>query len=686
MKALFKSSDQIIEIDSKKKVVPVLILIIACAILLAQFLVRLNIIAIVSILFCIITAVVIFITLVYKRKLYSLIMAAYLVVLVSMTLYFAIFGADAGFGAYVVPKIGFSSAAHKMWQGQGNFFTRLIGNILIFSPGYIFAIAIILSVLHLQNKKPLQKILAFGSSALLIVSSIIMVFTMNLRSIPNLPSLKKGEKDYLKKVDKNKTKTNAPNVLFVMMDDLGYADISLNKGALNTPNIDSIGKNGINFTNFHSGYSVCSPSRFAAFTGRQPYRGGADNVIFPTVNTVSPFASTRQFNSFEMKNNCDGLLGDEITVAETFKAAGYNTGIFGKWHLGDYGQYLPTNQGFDYFYGSHHVNDMAPFYHVKEKAGQYEIVVGAKELKNQDKASELIHNEIDAWVDNLTKPGTNNDKPFFACYTTPWPHAPIFVGDKFKGASGFGKYADCVLEFDYYLGLLINRLKENGVYDDTIIMLTSDNGPALEGSPGTLRGGKYTPYEAGTGVPCVMQWNNAPSWFNAHKGNEVTSLVSLLDLYPTLVELCEITGNNGEANYMPKDRAIDGISIVSLLKTGIPVHDSSKPILHMTRGNILAIQYEMKVEELKKACKYPDKFDSYPVSSSEYAQLKFFPIGKNDNPAFFNLKRKNYLFIISEDRSESYNATEVYPSIAEEMKTQIKNRTNYFKENQRGKV
>ena len=137
---------------------------------------------------------------------------------------------------------------------------------------------------------------------LLVLSSVIYVFTGNLRSKPNTERLWEGHDDYLKKIDKNASKAENPNVLFIIMDDLGFGDISLNGALFDTPNIDSIGENGLNLTNFYSSYSVCSPARFAALTGRYPYRGYADNVIYPTVNTVSPLASTRVFNVHRDKN------------------------------------------------------------------------------------------------------------------------------------------------------------------------------------------------------------------------------------------------------------------------------------------------------------------------------------------------------------------------------------------------
>ena len=113
-------------------------------------------------------------------------------------------------------------------------------------------------------------------------------------------------------------------------------------------------------------------------------------------------------------------------AVDFFQNAGYNTGAFGKWHLGDYGEYLPTNQGFDYFYGSHHVNDMTPFYHVTEEDDEYEIVHGYDELEDQSMATKWIHEEITEWVTDVV---TNSDEPFFAYYASPWPHGPVFAGD-----------------------------------------------------------------------------------------------------------------------------------------------------------------------------------------------------------------------------------------------------------------
>ncbi|MCD7873351.1 MAG: sulfatase-like hydrolase/transferase, partial [Clostridiales bacterium] len=457
----------------------------------------------------------------------------------------------------------------------------------------------------------------------------------------------------------------------------GYGDVSLNGSIFDTPNLDSIGENGLNFENFYSSYSVCSPARFAAMTGRYPYRGYADNVIYPTVDTFSPFASTRIFNSVEMGGNADGMLGDEITVAETFQAAGYSTGLFGKWHLGDYGEYLPTNQGFDYFYGSHYVNDMNPFYHVREENGEYTIARGTDELKDQSQATEWIHDEITGWITEQAQSGS----PFLAYYTTPWPHAPVYVGDDFKGTSGMGTYVDCITEFDSYLGQLFNTMEELGVLENTIIVFTSDNGPALEGSTNELRGGKYLAYEGGQKVPFMIRWDDANGALGT-AGTTRKQSATLVDLYPTLVELCGISGKGGTVNaYMPEDRIIDGVSMTPLLKNDSVIHNEEHPILHMKREDIKAIQYTVSTESVMQ--QYPD-YDYSVLKDNEYITFKYFDRIQNDNSAFFDKYRTNWLHILTDDSGENYNRTTVYPEIADQYHKKLDEIQKEFKENRRG--
>ena len=664
-----------IELDTGKKIFPIIIMIAGIGLMLSLLIARLNIVAVVNVAFCCITAAIITLSLIIKKKVYAPMVFAYAAASAGIVIYYVIWGADAGFGAFTSGLAGFSSAEHPLLTGAGNIFTRLLGNLLLVLPSALSLWGLFFVARHSFGKEIVKKIITAVLTIFLLGTSVVYVLTMNLRSKPNTERLWEGHDDYLGKIDKNASE-NSPNVLFIMMDDLGYGDAFLNGGIYDTPNIDSIGENGLNFTNFYSAYSVCSPARFAALTGRYPYRGYADNVIYPTVDTVSPFAQTRIFNSIEMGNNADGMLGDEITIAETFKAAGYNTGAFGKWHLGDYGEYLPTNQGFDYFYGSHHVNDMTPFYHVTEENGEWEIVHGTDELKDQSMATKRIHDEITDWITEKA----NEDEPFFAYYASPWPHAPVFAGDDFDGTTGMGTYVDCVTEFDFYLGKLFDTLEKLNVLEDTIIVFTSDNGPALEGSVSDLRGGKYLAYEGGQKVPFMIRWDNDGGKLG-EKGSVRSSSAVLTDLYPTLVELCGITGEGGEKNFMPEDRVIDGISMAALIKDDKVIHTADSPILHMKREVVKAVQYAKPASEVKKM--YPDyKFDV--LDNSDYITFKYFEKIQNDNSAFWDKNRKNWLHILTDDYAENYNRTTVYPEIAEEYKAKLHEITKNFKENRRG--
>ena len=662
-----------ITLDTGKKVLPMILMVVGLGLMLSLWILRLNIVAVVCVAFNCIMSAVIALSLIIKKKVYAPMILGYAAASLGVVAYFVIFGADAGFGAFTSGLAGFNSADHPLLTGEGNFFTRLLGNILLVLPSALSLWGLFFLSKKTFSKEGAKKALSGVMSVLLMGTSVLYVLTMNLRSKPNTERLWDGHDDYLGGVDK--VSKDNPNVLIIMMDDLGYGDVSLNGAIYDTPNIDSIGENGLNLTNFYSAYSVCSPARFAALTGRYPYRGYADNVIYPTVDTLSPFAQTRIFNSIEMGNNADGMLGDEITFAETFNAAGYATGAFGKWHLGDYGEYLPTNQGFDYFYGSHHVNDMKPFYHVTEENGEWEIAHGTDELKDQSMATKWIHDEITDWITEKAKA----DEPFLAYYASPWPHGPVYAGDDFDGTTGMGTYVDCVTEFDHYLGQLFDTMEKLGVLEDTIIVFTSDNGPALEGSVADLRGGKYLAYEGGQKVPFMIRWDNADGALG-EIGTERNNSAVLVDLYPTLVELAGITGNGGQKNYLPTDRTIDGISMTSLLKNDAVIHTSEHPILHMKREKLKAIQYTMPTSEVKAL--YPDY--TYDVLDNEYITFKYFEKIQNDNSAFWDKNRKNWLHILTDDYAENYNRTPVYPEISEQYNAKMHEIMDSFKENRRG--
>lgn len=663
-----------IKLDFGKKVFPLIVMGIGVALCIAMLVTRLNMTAVVCVAFNCILAALITLSLIIKKKVYAPMVFSYAAVSVGIVIYYIIWGADAGFGAFTTGMNGFASYDFELFTDEGNFLTRLLGNLIIVAPNAISLWALFFVAKKTFKNNVLKTALTAVLTVCLLVTTVLYVLTMNLRSKPNTERLWEGHDDYLKKVD-NKATKDSPNVLIIMMDDLGYGDVSLNGAIYDTPNIDSIGENGLNFTNFYSAYSVCSPARFSALTGRYPYRGYADNVIYPTVQTITPFAQTRIFNSVELGNNVDGMLGDEITIAEAFKAAGYNTGAFGKWHLGDYGEYLPTNQGFDYFYGSHHVNDMTPFYHVTETDGDWEIVHSTKDLKDQSMATKWIHDEISSWISEQAQ----SDKPFFAYYASPWPHAPVYAGDDFDGTSGLGTYVDCVTEFDHYLGILFDEMEKQGILDDTIIVFTSDNGPALEGSVGDLRGGKYLAYEGGQKVPFMIRWDNDNGALGKKNSERENSAV-LVDLFPTLLDLCDITVE-GSDNNLPQDRVIDGVSMTDLLKNDTVLHTKEHPILHMKREKLKAIQYAVPVSEVTS--QYPE-YDYDVLKNNEYVTFKYFEKIQNDNSAFWDKNRKNWLHILTDDYAENYNRTPVYPEIADQFNERMHEIIDDFNENRRG--
>lgn len=722
---------------------PLFLVIVAVALLLTQWIVGLNLITLINLVFLCIVSFIIFINAVFKAKFNKLLLVAYILPIFAIASFYIVAGADSGWGALSSGKDGFVNTDNYLWQGEGNFFTRLAGNILIVSPCVALISVLFLVCKKLCDKKYIRPLASFVSLALLL-SSITLIFSCNLRAKPIAKDMSRGEEEYLKALNdyysKNGVNSSSPNVLLILMDDMGYGDTSYNGNTVfDTPAMDYVGQEGVAFDNFYASYSVCSPSRFATLTGRYPYRGYADNVIYPTVNTSLPVCTTRLFNSFEMGGNVDGILGDEITLAEVFKNAGYATGAFGKWHLGDYGEYLPTNQGFDYFYGSHYVNDMTPFYYVEESDGRYKIVDGGTKIDQTD-LTQYCHNSISSWIDDVVKGKTTRSDdtyakgtPFFAYYATPWPHAPVYAGrptqkPEYKynynshkwemtgnevsvgqGSTGTGIYADTVTEFDHYLGELFYNMQELGVLDDTVIVFTSDNGPALQGSTDDLRGGKYTAYEGGQKVPYYIRYGGNEFM---RSGAKVTAQATNVDLFPTLVELCGIKAIvNGRVydNMMPFDREIDGVSMNSLYlpdaqgNTAEYIHGKSRPILYMKREKIKSVSYaipksdalDMIVGSEVKLINSLGVSQTYTVTeemareydfiqSQSYTVWKYFKYMQNDNPAFPNLNRKNWLICLSDDRGENYQRADMFPLIATDLSDTMQQWQKKFAQNRRG--
>lgn len=568
---------------------------------------------------------------------------------------------------------------YLIW-GADPFWKRLGYNFLTAGLSMIFTV-----LLYFIPKLRKDKVIFYLTRATafcMIGASLLYFLTMSIRIKPTAKSLQLGHDQYLKNIEKS-IKDNAPNVLVILMDDMAFSDISSysylgQEGAtIKTPNIDSIGTDGIMMENCYSSSPVSSPSRFGILTGRYSARGHLDNVIFPTKQQFSPYGETRHFNAFQFTNNVDGILGDEITVAEAMQAKGYNTALFGKWNLGDYGEYLPTNQGFDYFFGSHYVNDMNPYNVVREQNGVPVEVYTHKEMKDQSLSTERFTKELNTYIDK----SIDNNEKFFAEYWSPWPHYPIFsnASGNGEGDTSDDSYIDCIEEFDTYLGTVFDNLKERGVYDDTLVIFTSDNGPGREGVTGALRGRKNTPFEGGHKVPFLACYpnsdlaKNVPLDDNGHK--MIASRCMNMDVFNTILDYADID--------IPTDRVIDGKSMRPLwegiMASDAPLHDS---LFYLKSGRILGVNMPIETNIVEKEVD-SNNVAQYVTNHGIY-DFKYYRDVHTENSAFIDQKYKDYLFNLDTDPAEGYNLSMRYPDIAKTLKAEITRFEKELKTNRRG--
>ena len=317
-----------------------------------------------------------------------------------------------------------------------------------------------------------------------------------------------------------------PNLVIIFTDDQGYADVGVfGAKGFTTPNLDRLAGQGTVFRNFHVAQSVCSASRAGLLTGCYPNRIGIHGALGP--------------------KSAVGLSSNEVTLAEMLKPLGYATAIFGKWHLGDSPQFLPTRHGFDEYFGLPYSNDMWPLHPDYAKlppdaAGRKR---GYPDLPMFDGERVVVPAVSGADQAQLTTRYTeralqfiasNKERPFFLYLAHNMPHVPLFVSDKFKGKSARGLYGDVIEEIDWSVGEVIKALQQNGLEQNTWLIFTSDNGPWLSygehaGSALPLREGKGTSWEGGTRVPCIMRW---PGQIPA--GRESQAMLMTIDLLPTV--------------------------------------------------------------------------------------------------------------------------------------------------------
>ena len=332
-----------------------------------------------------------------------------------------------------------------------------------------------------------------------------------------------------------RTAVRPPNVVVVLIDDLGYGDIGpFGATKQKTPHLDRMAREGMKLTSFYAA-PVCSVSRAQLLTGCYGVRVSVPGVFFPAGR--------------------NGLNPTEVTMAERLKSLGYATACFGKWHLGDQREFLPCRQGFDRYLGIPYSNDMQ-----KKSAETGERVVP---LVRDDRVVELLTDEMQRGiVERCTDEAVafireSKGKPFFLYVPHTAVHVPLAPGERFRGKSGNGRFGDWVEEVDWSVGRILDTLREDGLDGDTLVIFTSDNGPWAAkgkdgGSAGPLRGAKASTWEGGVRVPTIAWWpGRVPA------GSTCDAFAGTIDLLPTFVGLA-----GGEVAATP---TIDGRDITGLL-------------------------------------------------------------------------------------------------------------------------
>ncbi len=316
-----------------------------------------------------------------------------------------------------------------------------------------------------------------------------------------------------------------PNVVILLADDLGYGDITCYGGAIQTPQMDRLAREGLRFTDFHANGPNCTPSRCALLTGRYQNRAGLPSLC--------PLDK--------------GLEPEAITFAEVLKSSGYATAIYGKWHLGHADKYNPIHQGFDEFRG---FLGGTHSYFVKAEGGAWRDGLGPS--KEEGYSTTLI---ADDSIDFIRR---SKDRPFCVYAAFNAPHAPICdpeTGRRAKTAEGYG---NVVKVLDREIGRIVAALEKWDLEKKTLVLFMSDNGApdkVAGASNKPLRGEKGTGWEGGHRVPAMAWW---PGRIAAGRVTDQTTMI--MDVMPTLVELAGGT--------LPAGHALDGVSLVSLLRDG----------------------------------------------------------------------------------------------------------------------
>ena len=422
----------------------------------------------------------------------------------------------------------------------------------------------------------------------------------------------------------DKQKKVKPNIVFILADDLGYADLSsYGSKFINTQFLDEMALSGAKLTSYYSSQAVCSASRAAILTGAYSNRIGINGAFGP--------------------NSKRGINENELLISEMLKENGYKTGIFGKWHLGDADEFKPTRHGFDEFFGILFSNDMWPFHPEFPNAFPDDLMLyrNEKPIETLIDQSDLTKRITDESIRFINE---NKDNPFFLYIPHPQPHVPLFASSDFNGSTGEGLYADVITEIDFSVGRILDALEKNGISENTIVVFTSDNGPWLSygehaGESGIYREGKGTAWEGGQRVPCIVKYPNEIS-----AGTVIDEPLMGIDWLPTFADL---------TNSKLSSNKIDGKNIWPLLtsETNKSPHD--------------ALFFYYRQNELH-AVRSGDWKLYFPRS---YRSLNGRPGGKDGIPVKYdqNIVSENELYNLKIDPKELNNVLNNYPEIVNKL-------------------
>ena len=309
-----------------------------------------------------------------------------------------------------------------------------------------------------------------------------------------------------------------PNIIIILADDAGYSDFGfMGSDEIKTPNLDQLAFDGVTFNNAYVSASVCSPSRAGLLTGMYQQRFGHECNLDSDVN-----------NSFDP---------NQITIAEALKTEGYNTGLIGKWHLGDKTQNHPLKNGFDYFWGF--ISGARNYFYNPNEEFRNSIR-NVVENYTQTKFDGYLTDVLGDRAIGFINKNHESNNPFFLFLSFNAPHTPMHAKDdvleKFKD-NPRQVYASMMWSMDEAIGSVVEALKENDQYDNTIIYFLSDNGAAMsnDASPFPFKGWKGNQYEGGIKTPMIMTWKN-----KIKSNTQFDGFISALDIFKTSLEASNV--------------------------------------------------------------------------------------------------------------------------------------------------